>query len=225
MLIQQTNQIAREAKLEENNADEKPALWEFKQIRDAMVLGVELIWPYKNTYYSKNTEWPDEVEFKNLSADCFSLIFPARISVQEKCSLLIMPYTLAIKEQLKGKPEDSLPVAMNQCIELDWWPGTLEVIFHKAFCCFLKGQPFAQAIVIPRRDYTLKEMPLEEKLAKEKGEVFINKHAEKYITRRMHIDGYSEQTNLYDRLSQMNKDDELPVEIRPKKTPQPRLRW
>jgi hypothetical protein len=194
MLIQHSGNIIREVRFDEI----KSGPWQIKEFYDAATIGIELIWPYPS--YNRQAEPPDGVLVESVSKEFFAITFPSHIRIQEGCSLFLYPhYSTYLANGKKN------PLAITQSIEFDWWPGPLCVIFADRKCVFQKDKPFAQGLVIPRRDYTVKGMPHDDIVILDEANQFIENNGDKYITR---------QNNLYARLSQLNKSEQLPEEIK-----------
>ena len=205
MFIQHNGNVLREIQFDESLCEvgRNPQVWQFKEFYDAATIGVELIWPYEN-YNRKRDTAPVYIE--QLSSELFKVNFPSHLRGKENCSLLLFPHYSTYLPRHKNTP---FPIA--QCIEFDWWPGKLNVIFVERNCIFKKGKPFAQGIVIPRKEYAVKKNQLSEV---EQASEFLDTHGNEYVTRRLQEDGFAEQNNLYERLSQLNKSGGLPNEIK-----------
>ena len=207
MLVQHSGNILREIQFDESLAEvgKNPQIWQFKEFYDAATLGVEFIWNYDT--YKNRDECP--VIREQLSSELFSLTFDENIRVKESCSLLLFPHYSAYLPRNKN-----IPNPIVQCIEFDWYPGKLKIIFVERNFIFKKGKPFAQGIVVPRKEYTVKKLSRNETNDIKASEEFMKKNADKYTTRRVVNEGYAEQNNLYGRLSQLNKNGVLPEEIK-----------
>jgi hypothetical protein len=207
MLIRHSGDIIREIQFDEKltNVGQNPQPWQFKEFYDAATTGVEFIWPYSNFEYPGSP--PGETFVEKLSKDFFGITFQEHIRVMEMCNLFIFPhYSIYIAG------EGPFPIV--QSIEFDWWPGLLRVIFLDKPCLFEKGRPFAQGVVLPRRDYTVKRMSSSETTNIAASNDFARQNADSYITRRAQEDGFELQTNLYERLSQLNQLGQLPPEVK-----------
>ena len=215
MLIYHNDELVRELRFDEKltKVDSDPQPWQCKQFYDAAILGVELVWPYPN--------WCPQSKPKGFQVECsgdfYSISFPSHVSVKENHSLYIMPHHSCYVGTRWGA---SKPVAVPQIIEMDWWPGELKIMFMKNDGEFIKDEPFAQAMSIPRKDCELKSMPQSEQQRREATRTFLNENADRFVTR-----DHKGAKNLYERLSHLKKSSDLPEEIQPKKDPKPRLFW
>jgi len=221
MLIHSNDGLIRELNFDDDFAKvgSDPQLWQFKQFYDANSLGAEFVWPYSDW---DTSEEPKDCSVEWLSKELFAVNFPSHISVQENHSLFIFPhYTSYIVSNEIEMP----PVAVPQLIEVDWWPGEIKVVFFCNDCTFHKDKPFAQAIAIPRKDCEVKKMLKSEEERRGEARQFVETHKDEFVTRRTHVEGYSEQTNLYERLLYMKRAGKLPDEVKPSKKPKPRLFW
>ena len=209
MLVQHSGNILREIQFDESLAEvgKNPQIWQFKEFYDAATLGVELIWIYDN--YKNRDECP--VIREQLSSELFSLTFDENIKIKEGCNLLLFPHSSCYLNK-------NLPIPIVQCIEFDWYPGKLKVIFVERNCIFKKGKPFAQGIVVPRKEYTVKKLSRNETNDVKVSEEFMVNNKDKYTTRKVVNEGFAEQNNLYGRLSQLNKNGVLPEEIKKKQS-------
>lgn len=223
MLIEHTGGIIRETQLHDSlvSGKQDPKPWQFKQFYDVAANGVELVWPYAE--WDTESQPPEDIQYERLSEHLFAINFPAHVRVQGSCNLFILPHHRAYIALAEG--DTSSPFAMTQTIEADWWPGQLRVIFANKKCVFEKGEPFAQAVVVSRRDHIEKQMAQSELEQRENALRYIEAHKDDYITRRMQVEGFASQDNLYERLSYLNKRDELPAQLKKKQGPQPRLKW
>jgi len=224
MLIEHQGNVARDTRLhhESSESETDPQPWQFKQFNDAAALGIEFVWPY-TSYIPFEDKLPKDVKIKALSDTLFSITLPTHLRVQEGHNLMLFPHH---RLYLTGESDHKIPVPLLQVIEYDWWPQPLEVIFMRRPAIFEKGQPFAQAISIPRRDHTVKVMSRSTVEEIVNAKKFINEHQDEYITREVQAnDDVAPQDNLYQRLSHMHQADELPSAIKPKKTYAPKLRW
>ena len=202
MYIDCSGNVLREIQFDETLAEvgKNPQIWQFKEFYDAATTGVELIWPHDTC---KRKSLPN---VEQLSSELFAITFQEHVRVRENCNLLLFPhYSTYLPRHKNG------PFPIIQCVEFDWWPGLLRVIFIERNCTFRKGKPFAQGIVIPRREYTVKNTKLDEV---ERAAEHLSTHENDYVTRRIKEDGFTEQNNLYGRLSQMNKSGTLPSELK-----------
>jgi hypothetical protein len=229
MLIEHKGNIVRSARLadELSEVGSDPQPWQFKQFNDATSLGVEFVWPYEDFDYidaspSSRQKPPDDVIFKQLSSSIFALNLPAHISVQEGYNLVVFPHH---RSYFSLSAFANNPIPLMQQIEADWWPGRIEIMFMGKCCRFEKGQPFAQAVAMHKRDHLVKRMSTITEERIDKANEFLDKHRDEYITRTINIDGFSPQDNLYERLSHLNKSGQLPPEIKPTKTCSPKLSW
>ena len=220
MLIECQGNVVRYTRLDNEipKVGTDPQPWQFKQFNDAASMGVELVWPYPKFILDQTTP-PPEVEVKSLSEKLFSITLPAHVRVQEGHNLMIFPH----HRYYVG--DQYVPLPLLQVIEYDWWPKPIEIIFVREQCWFEKDKAFAQAIVVPRREHTLK--PMSDKLQTEvtSAEKFINEHQEEYITRQLQTGKFATQDNLYERLTHLHRSNELPAQIKPKKRYEPKLRW
>ncbi|RKY76264.1 hypothetical protein DRQ00_09090 [candidate division KSB1 bacterium] len=215
MLIYHDDGLIRELQFDEKltKVGSDPQLWQLKPFYDAATLGVEFIWPYPN-WCTQSSPKGFQVEWFD---DFYMISFPSHISVKENYNLYIMPHH---SSYVGTKWNVNRPVAVPQIIEADWWPGELKIVFVRNDGEFVRGEPFAQAMAIPRKDCELKTMPAGEQQRREAARAFLRENADQFITRQ-----HQGRDNLYETLSHLKKSDELPEEIQLKKHPKPRLFW
>ncbi len=224
MLIKHTGEIVREARLEsdlvKSKSENKPQEWHFKTYDDAANYGIELIWPYEDLTIDPKND-PDFEYYTKLSDKFFGIIFPGYIQVPENHNLLIFQH------HTNSVTLDS-PRPISQMIEYDWWPMSPQVLFEVLDyeSSFIQNKPFAQAIAVPRRAYTIKEMTKIEKEEQEQSAKYLDQHREEYSTRKMEYEGYATQDNAYETLIHKHRTSELPKAIKDQKQrPSIQMKW
>ncbi len=212
MLIKHTGEIVREARLEDSLAKtgsgSEPQAWHFKTYNDAANYGIELVWPYEDLTIDPQNG-PDFEYYTKLSEHFFGIVFPGYIQVPENHNLFIFQHhTHSVAW--------NMPRPISQMIEYDWWPLSPQVIFEipSEPSAFIQNKPFAQAMAIPRRTYTVKEMTKEERKERELAAQYLEQHREEYVTRKMEHEGYAEQDNAYETLMHKQRASELPQAIK-----------
>jgi hypothetical protein len=195
-------------------------------VYDAATLGFEIIWPYANcTVTKKSLKFPHGTPHRILSKDLFAINFPSHIRVKESYNLMIFPHHTAFFA-MSSWSTHNIPIAIPQLVEADWWPGPLQVMFVRRKTTFEKGKPIAQGLVLPKQGVSLKEMSEEDRKRMCDSWSHISCNKDKYATRQVQVDGFSEQDNVYARLSQLNRSGNLPSQIKEKKIePSLRLSW
>ncbi len=118
------------------------------------------------------------------------------------------------------------PIAIPQLIEMDWWPGEVQIFFKRNICRFEKGQPFAQCIPVARRECIVKDMEDKEVEKIQEGRQHLEDHGHEYITRNETFDQYPPIDNLYERMTHLHKKDMLPYPLKKRRQdPKPRVKW
>lgn len=223
MRIECNNNCVKELQFDERYCEigKNPQPWQFKEVYDASTSGLEIIWNYETTTINKKDKNKQNIPYKLLSKDFFSITFPSHIRVKGNYKFLILPHHSSFFAMSNWSKHQN-PVAIPQIIEFDWWPGQLEIIFVRKKTIFEKGRPIAQAMVIPNEELELNKMNLKttEKIRQNYKE--IQKNKEKYITRKEKVKNFNYQDNLYARLSHIKNN-------KPKKrnpnSPKLSLRW
>ena len=99
-------------------------------------------------------------------------------------------------------------------IEVDWWPKKVKLLFvNKQNTTFNRGEAYAQAMCVPREEYTVKEMEDDEVKKMEKASEHLEEHKDEYITRKESFKKYADKDNLYESMSKRVLRDELPKEL------------
>ena len=178
-------------------------LWHSTQFVQA-ITGIELIYPYEDVMIENLCIEP----FKPLSNKYYQLDLEETIATQSGHALLIMPH-------YRYYSDWSIPLPVACSWNTDWWPKPLSIIFRYGHCptIFRKGEPYAQALSVKKCDYKI--LPMEEREDKQKTSAreYIDKNADKYITRKWVMSNGTVQDNLYDVLSKLDKYDKLPPEL------------
>lgn len=215
MIIKHSGEVLRELKLCEElaAAGKEGQPWHFKQFYDAAIHGVELLWPYS---FTKIEEFEDQDWYQRVSEDLFMITFDEYITTKDGHSLFLFPHHKLNFIELSPEP-------LIQNIEYDWFPSKLQVVFKYKECKFEKRQPFAQAIVVPRKEYVIKQMTDKEVGDIKAKEAFLIKNRSKYVIRTIQTE-YGIIDNAYEHLSHLNKSNELPSEIKIKNEELPKLK-
>lgn len=224
MLIKHTGEMVREAQLDSSLAktgsEHRPQAWHFKTYDDAANYGIELLWPYEDLTIDPKND-PDFEYYTKLSDHFFGVIFPGYIQVPENHNLLIFQHhTHSI--------DLNVPKPISQMIEYDWWPLSPQIIFEVSDrkSSFIQNKPFAQAIAVPRRAYTIKQMTKSEKEERSLAAQYLDQHREEYTTRKMEYEGYATQDNVYETLIHKHRASELPKAIKDQKQrPSMQMKW
>jgi len=228
MILEHDGEIVKDLRFDETlcNVSNDPQAWQFKEVYDAATLGFEIVWPYDDWIVTKNSlKFSPEVNCQVMSDKLFAIRFPSHVRVKESYNLMIFPHHTCFFAMSSWGTHDT-PIAIPQIIEADWWPGHLQVVFVRRKAKFEKGRPIAQGLVIPRRDISLKEMDKDRKEQLKASWEFIQHHKDELITRKVEIDNFATQDNLYARLSQLNSSGLLPPQIKERKNePSLRLSW
>lgn len=85
-----------------------------------------------------------------------------------------------------------------------WWPGRLVLTFMSGGV-FLKGRPYARALVVPLKLQRAEPFTEDDREWRDAGLRWIGRHGDRYVTRR---DGTSD--NLYARLAHLDDSEALP---------------
>ena len=225
MLIKHTDKMVRAAQFDESlvKLGDSPQPWQFKQFQDATTYGVELLWPYEDTVVSRAKKTRPVLEhYVRLTPNIFGIVFPGFLQVPENHNLLIFPHhTHSISEDAPPKP-------ITHMVEFDWWPLSPQVMFEvpKKPKRFHKDKPFAQAIAVPRQEYTVKEMDYAEREQRVSACQYLKEHSDEFCTRKIANDQFADQDNVYERLTQMQRRSELPIEIKDQqRRPKSRMGW
>jgi hypothetical protein len=164
---------------------------------------IELIYQHEDVEFQNKCVDP----FTHLTDKFYSIEIPP-ISTARDHNLLILPHYKYYNDQDWSTP---LPVA---CSWESWWPFSITVIFRYGpkLTKFIKGEPFAQAVVVCPQ-VVVSKMSSDEVKEKERVSKFIENNKSKYITRDWTTDSGANQNNLYDVLHFLNKKNNLPEEI------------
>jgi len=209
MLVKYFGQPPRESQYAIEQGESNPPAWQFKQFEDVANYGVEFIWPHEDR------AMPPYGDLK--STHFFSVKLDSKVISKVNHSLLIIPhYSYYISS--------ARPLPVTQMIETDWWPNDLELLFHVQPCIFKKGEPFAQGVIVPRKEYKVKEVDSKETKKLAAASKYLEQFKDSHVTRITSFDG-NEYDNLYEVLSHLYKQDKLPEEIKPKKKPVVQLKW
>lgn len=175
-------------------------LWNWKPFCDFMDQSMQLIFDYDDAEITNNFEKP----FFEVSDDLYILKTKSIINTPLGYNLLILPLY-----HTKDSPE-----VIPQSFETDWFPLPLNILFRrpKDKHVFLNGKPYAQIIPLPRINVSDASFGEEDKKKIQKAKQFIGNNKDKYITREIKI-GNWKQNNLYDVLSNLEKDEKLPREL------------
>lgn len=222
MLIEHSGNIIRQIRLNEEltKVGDDPQPWQFKQFNDVTQLGFELVWPYKDFKPFKDITL-DSIKLEMLSKDFFAITFNEIVQVKKGYNIFIIPHHTGFTNKVKN-----FPIAIPQTIEADWWPGDLNIMFkYSKSICFKKDKCFAQGLVIPRREYTVAELSNKDKSTIKSYKQFIDDAKDEYITRNIKIDDLATQSNLYERLSNLNAEGKLPHQLQTKQSNNLRLQW
>ena len=191
-----------------DRTDNKYQPWHIAQFADAATAGIELNYSFEDTSFAKNAPAP----FKQIS-EIFYMLELDPIVVPENHSLLIVPHY-----RFYTDVNWNAPIPVMSSLETDWWPGKLSVIFRYAppgcETVFCNSEPFAQAYVVPRIEIKLAELVGPELNRKEEAKLYIEDNKEKFITREWTTSSGVVQDNLYNVLSNLEKINKLPTEIK-----------
>jgi hypothetical protein len=165
----------------------RPEPWHCPPFTDACIHGFELLYQYETEMQVVNVN--GKVEFKwNLEKEPggggdprkdFIYTHPPEKDYIFNTSLDIQVppgYVLRIEPHPRFYVDETETVAPAYCghIQSDWWPKELFVVFKNPAPgqrhIFRKGEPYAQALCIPRDDVVLTEMTPEERESRRKME-------------------------------------------------------
>lgn len=165
--------------------------WHMKQFTDAATVGVELIYPFENAMVPEVSP-----PFTAVNDLFYMLETEIEISTQKDHNLLILPHY-----RFYTDPDWETPIPVATSIETDWWPNRLKILFRLPpagfISVFRKGEPYAQAVVVPRSLLRVEEMS--EKDIQRNEEAKIHIHNAKNLTTRHWVtsNGFI-QDNLYE---------------------------
>jgi hypothetical protein len=197
-----------------DSTDNKFQFWTNKQLADAATGGIELNYAFEDVSFSREAPHP----FIQLSDNFYMLELEPIVITPENTSLLIIPHYRFYTDFCWNTP---IPVMSS--IELDWWPGKLSIVFKYPpsgyETIFKNGEPFAQAYIIPRIEIKLVELVESDLDRKRNAKLYMEEHKKNLITREWTTPNGVVQDNLYNILSNLEKINKLPKEIKyhPKK--------
>jgi len=165
----------------------RPEAWHCPAFTDACIHGFELLYQYETELQVLNVN--GKIEFR-WSMDKepgegsdprrdFVYTHPPAIDYLFSTSLDIQVppgYVLRIEPHPRFYRDETETVAPAVCgqVQTDWWPKRLFVVFKNPppgqRHIFRKGEPYAQALCIPRDDFSLTEMTPQERDARRKME-------------------------------------------------------
>jgi hypothetical protein len=176
--------------------------WHLQSFIDMAECGVELIFPYDDVSIREDIISP----FVQIAENYYSLQTETLIVSPDNYNILILPHY----RYYTDPHQTPLPIAC--AAQGDWYPYNLSVIFRKTNCIFRKNEPYAQVLVIPRKEYLITPLTNTEITDKAKAKEYIETN--KYKTREWKTSFGSIQDNLYNVLRNL---EELPEEIKPKR--------
>lgn len=186
------------------HTDNQFQLWHHQPFVE-MQIGIEILFPYEDVLV-KDVQPP----FLSLSEQFYMLELDVNISTSGM--LLMIPHNKFYTDETWTTP---LPVA---CSWEGWYPMPLTVIFKHLpnGSLFKSGEPFVQIIAIDNSCHLVK-MGKDEQKARTKSREYVRHNREKYITRKWLMASGTMQDNLYNVLSNINKEGKLPLEIKSNK--------